>query len=120
MCAQINKQNTSVASINIEDSVPIIQEFIIPGRIGGPIIQKLNVNTPRKFTLSIEGIPPTGECNTTDLDELRARACAETSATSPTGIPNISFDNMFLIEENYSKSSDGSYTLNRTYIDPSS
>lgn len=42
-------------SIVRQDPVDIIQEFIVPGRLEGPIIQKLNCKTPRTVTVNIEG-----------------------------------------------------------------
>lgn len=42
-------------SIVRQDPVDIIQEFIIPGRSAGPIIQKLNMKTARTITINIDG-----------------------------------------------------------------
>jgi hypothetical protein len=42
-------------SIVRNDPTEIIQEFVIPGRAAGPIIQKLNMKTPRTISVSIEG-----------------------------------------------------------------
>lgn len=42
-------------SIVREDPVDMVQEFIIPGRIQGPIIQKLNMKTPRTISVNIDG-----------------------------------------------------------------
>jgi hypothetical protein len=42
-------------SIVREDPVDMIQEFIVPGRSQGPIIQKLNMQTPRTVSVNIDG-----------------------------------------------------------------
>jgi hypothetical protein len=42
-------------SIVRNDPVDIIQEFIVPGRLSGPIIQKLNMKTARIITITIDG-----------------------------------------------------------------
>jgi hypothetical protein len=42
-------------SIVRNDPVEIIQEFIVPGRLNGPIIQKLNMKTARIITITIDG-----------------------------------------------------------------
>jgi hypothetical protein len=116
MCDQVNKKDTHTASVEIEDSIPMIAEFIIPGKTI-PIVQLLNLNTPRKYSLSIEGLPPTGICNTKSINDIVSRACNNTLAPEVTGLPNLKFNNMIMTEEKYSKASDGSYTLNRTYIE---
>ena len=42
-------------SIVRQDPVDIIQEFIIPGRLEGPIIQKLNMKTAGTISINIDG-----------------------------------------------------------------
>lgn len=42
-------------SIVRNDPVEIIQEFVIPGRLNGPIIQKLNMRTARTISITISG-----------------------------------------------------------------
>ena len=42
-------------SIVRQDPIEIIQEFIIPGRLAGPIIQKLNMKTSRTISVNIDG-----------------------------------------------------------------
>lgn len=51
-----NRQNgfTNV-SITRKDPTEIFQEFIIPGRQSGPIIQKLNMYNPRTININIDG-----------------------------------------------------------------
>ena len=55
-------------SITREDPVDIIQEFIVPGRIQGPIIQKLNMKTARTVSVNIDGASPANKsCEITDV-----------------------------------------------------
>lgn len=42
-------------SIVRNDPIDMIQEFIIPGRYNGPIIQKLNMKTARTISINIDG-----------------------------------------------------------------
>jgi len=42
-------------SIVKNDPTPIVNEFVIPGRRSGPIIQKLGCYTPKTMSISIEG-----------------------------------------------------------------
>jgi hypothetical protein len=46
----------SNVSIVRNDPVEIIQEFIIPGRISGPIIQRLGMKTSRTISINIDGV----------------------------------------------------------------
>jgi len=50
-----NKKGYSNISIVRNDPVEIIQEFVIPGRAGGPIIQKLGMKTSRTVSINIDG-----------------------------------------------------------------
>lgn len=53
--AQNQGQGYTNISIVRNDPVDLIQEFVIPGRLAGPIIQKLNTKTPRTIAINIEG-----------------------------------------------------------------
>jgi hypothetical protein len=43
-------------SVTRNDPVPVIKEFIIPGRIDGPIIQNIGMRTKRTVSINIDGI----------------------------------------------------------------
>lgn len=43
-----------------EDSVPIIAEFVIPGREDGPILQFLNTNSNKKISIEFKGVTKKG------------------------------------------------------------
>lgn len=53
--AQSSGRGYSNISIVRNDPVEIIQEFIVPGRSAGPIIQKLGMKTARTISINIEG-----------------------------------------------------------------
>jgi hypothetical protein len=52
------KKGYSNVTIVRNDPVDMIQEFIIPGRIEGPIIQKLGMRTARTISINIDGASP--------------------------------------------------------------
>jgi len=43
-------------TITEEDSVPIVAEFVVPGRSSGPIIQYLGTNSNKKITIEFKGV----------------------------------------------------------------
>lgn len=47
-------------TISEEDSVPIIAEFVIPGREEGPILQFLNTNSNKKISMEFKGVTKKG------------------------------------------------------------
>lgn len=54
LATSIDKGFTNI-SITREDPVDMLQEFVVPGRIKGPIIQKLNTYTNRAVSVNIDG-----------------------------------------------------------------
>lgn len=106
-------------SLSIEEPVPMIAEFIIPGRSGGPIVQLLDIETPRKYSLSVEGLEKPTICNTLDIASLISSGCNDNFAVDTNGIPLLDFSGCFLAEEKYKKGFNGTYTLTRTYIEAS-
>lgn len=95
----IDKGYTNI-SITRQDPVEIIQEFIIPGRIQGPIIQKLNMKTSRTISVNIEGASPSNKkCTIEDI-------CA--------GIPYFSIEDFdqLLAESNSWVKTKEDYTVN--------
>lgn len=47
-------------TVTEDDSVPILAEFVIPGRSAGPIIQNLETYTNKKITFSFTGVTKKG------------------------------------------------------------
>lgn len=69
------KENKGYSNISIvrNDPTEIIQEFVIPGRLGGPIIQKLGMKTSRTISITIDGASPENKecfqlCNSNPCD----------------------------------------------------
>lgn len=105
--------NYQSATITVQDPTPIIAEFIVPGRSNGPIIQRINVNTPKKITLSLSGSNlPADCCN-------GANGLIESACNGPPnipGAPGIGLNNAFITRNSYEVGNDGSYSLTREYI----
>lgn len=111
------KPNKTYSSINIsiQDSVPQIAEFIIPGRSGGPIIQNIGCDTPKKVTINIDGsLPPgSGISCCPDLDLLLENGC--TYGINIPDIPGTGLANAVITENRQNYATDGSYSLTRAY-----
>lgn len=99
-------------SIVRTDPIDIIQEFIIPGRSSGPIIQKLNMKTPRTVSVNIEGADP------------RNKGCMINDSCASLPYFNIKDLNLLLLENNnwiktkedYNVNKiDGSFSINLEY-----
>ena len=111
-CA-INDGSYSSVNITFTDSVPTIQEFIIPGRSGGPIIQNVGIDQPKRITINIDGSVGNNNC-CLDIEALLESGCEGTPYFS--GVPSAEIENMILTENRYNQSSDGSYSITRSYI----
>ena len=55
-----NAFDLGYTNVSITRTFPtdVIQEFIIPGRAAGPIIQKLNMRNPGKISIKVDGMSP--------------------------------------------------------------
>jgi hypothetical protein len=97
-----NDNGYTNVSITRTDPIEMIQEFIVPGRAEGPIIQKLGMKTPRTVTINIDG-----------ADE-RNRGCIISDPCA--GIPYTSLDadfNSLLEESNEWVKTKEDYTVNK-------
>lgn len=56
-------QNISIVR---KPSIPITQEFVIPGRNSGPIIQFLGMYTPPTISINVEGVRQNPICDVSD------------------------------------------------------
>ena len=102
-------------TINIEDPLPVIAEFIVPGRSGGPIVQKFIAETSRKISLSINGSVVPSQC-IYDLDTLTDNICVS-GLGLPAGIPSAQIANLKLVSDDSNLNYlDGSFTISRSYI----
>jgi len=111
LALSLDKGFTNISIVR-QDPIDIVQEFIIPGRIQGPIIQKLNMKSARTVSVTIEGASPQNfTCEIQDI-------CA--------GLPffNIeNFDSLLVENNNWVKTKedynvntiDGSYSISLEY-----
>lgn len=117
--AQAAQRGYSNISIVRNDPTEIIQEFIIPGRLGGPIIQRLGMKTSRTISISIEGANPENkEC---------VKFCEDGAGFDPCdSMPKFDiedFDKLIEENENWIKTKedyttnkiDGSYSISIEY-----
>ena len=99
-------------SITVEDSVPVVVEFIIPGKQNGPIIQRTGAMTPKRVIVNIEGVIGRNCCPSTEL----SNACSA-PVTLPQDVPGAQIANFILTQNQVTTNLiDGSYSINRTYI----
>jgi len=125
-CRGINKTYQNI-SISVEDPIPTITEFVIPGRSAGPLVQRLNVDSPKKITITVEGALSTGtivsnslpDCCST-LAALAAAGCNSSISSvisgSLTGVLPASLSNHKLTQNQFVYSVDGSYSMTKSYI----
>lgn len=106
----------SNVTISLQDSVPQIAEFIIPGRSGGPIIQNIVCDTPKKISINIDGgfVPGYFTTCCPTFEDLLASGCFSTPIIS--GIPSGLIDSTMMTENRQNYSTDGSFSISRSYI----
>lgn len=105
-------------SVSIEDSIPLIAEFIIPGRTSGPIIQRIGPKSPKKVTINIEGSRPPDCCAISSSEDIVADVC-ENGIPLPSGVPTLPGNSatLKLVQDQVvSNPIDGSYSVSRTYL----
>lgn len=121
--ASTNAGTNGYSNISIvrNDPVEIIQEFIIPGRSSGPIIQRLGMKTARTISINIDGASPENkEC-------IRFCKDGNNSFDPCDGLPKFSikdFDKLVEENENWIKTKedytsnkiDGSYSISLEYL----
>lgn len=107
-------------SIVRNDPIEIIQEFVIPGRLNGPIIQRLGMKTSRTISINIDGASPRNkEC---------VQFCGNGGGFDPCdGLPKFDiqdFDKLIEDNNNWIKTKedytsnklDGSYSISIEYL----
>jgi hypothetical protein len=121
--ASTAKQNKGYSNISIvrNDPIEIIQEFVVPGRSKGPIIQKLGMRTSRTISVSIEGASPENkECIVFCDDENSSlQPCNSLPKFSIKGFESLLQENESWIktkEEYTSNKLDGSYSISLEYL----
>lgn len=101
-------------SISFQDEVETTQEFIIPGRAAGPIIQKVGITQPKRLTINIDGFQRFDPCCPLNLDFLLSDNCGGDKSFS--GVPGSTISKMKLTEHRYNHGTDGSYSITRAYV----
>lgn len=100
------------ATITKKEDIHYIAEFIVPGRSGGPIVQKFSGKSPKTISIAIDGAVPSGLCC-----EIFGNNVCESGIRLPPGIPGTGLAGYEITENRYNfNSSDGSFTINRAYI----
>lgn len=101
-------------SIVRNDPVEIIQEFVIPGRAAGPLIQKLNMKSARTISINIDGASKDNiSCST--VEDL----CDSLPIFNINGFDKLIMDrpDMIKTKEDYTSNKlDGSFSISLEYI----
>ncbi|NBX98097.1 hypothetical protein EBQ81_04520 [bacterium] len=106
-------------NISITRTFPtdIIQEFIIPGRAAGPIIQKLNMRNPGKISIKVDGMSPKNISSNSNIVPCNSIP----DYSDIIGIENIiaidSHSDYIKTLEEYTKNNiDGSFSISLEYL----
>lgn len=100
-------------SIVRNDPTEMIQEFIVPGRYNGPIIQKLNMKTARTISINIDGASQENK-TCSSVNEL----CSYFPVFNVSGLSSLLNERTDLIktkEEYTSNPIDGSFSISLEY-----
>ena len=114
-------QNKGYSNVTIvrNDPVDMIQEFIIPGRIEGPIIQKLGMRTARTISINIDGASPENkECVSFGDGEGCFNPCDNLPKFSIKNFEKLleTSDKWIKTKEDYTSNKlDGSYSISLEY-----
>lgn len=114
-------QNKGYSNVTIvrNDPVDMIQEFIIPGRIEGPIIQKLGMRTARTISINIDGASPQNkECVSFGDGEECFNPCNNLPKFSIKNFQKLldTDDKWIKTKEDYTSNKlDGSYSISLEY-----
>ena len=100
----------------LEDKVEPIAEFVIPGRIKGPIIQKMNTETARSMSININGFMDKDCCY--DFALYGESNCPNSSPSLLNDhLPSRIIQNAILTEDNTTINPlDGSFSVSRKYV----
>jgi hypothetical protein len=105
-------------SVEIKEPVELIQEFVIPGRISGPVIQKLGMSSAKIMSININGASDSDRFLGPTLDIV---SVCNTIPTLPANIASLlnNYDNgkALLTKKDYNTNTiDGSFNVNLEYI----
>jgi len=114
-----NAFDLGYTNVSITRTFPtdIIQEFIIPGRATGPIIQKLNMRNPGKVSIKVDGMSPKNIANNANISPCNSIP----DYSDILGIENIiaidSHPDYIKTLEEYTKNNiDGSFSISLEYL----
>jgi hypothetical protein len=112
-------ENTPIRFISVveNDKTPRIAEFIIPGRSGGPIIQKIGSDEPKTIDVTIAGYDKALINCCFDPADIVNKICNQNIDILPTsGLPTKNQTSLVLTVDNYTTNPlDGSFSIQRTY-----
>lgn len=118
---QQQTQEASSITITYKDSVPITQEFIIPGR-SNPLIQNLGMSSPAVLSINVEGRSNSNiQCITSQNQSSSLSICGSSSANIPPAVQNrigqyLQSGNWYKSRHDYTTNPiDGSYSLSMEY-----
>lgn len=116
--AQARNNSVTNVTITAQHNNPVIAEFTVPFRTNGPIIQTINVDSPLKATVTIEGMLPQRCCP--QVTDSVSDLCSPGGFLPIFGIPDIldpaSFYEHLITDEKFNTATDGSYSWSRTFI----
>lgn len=110
------------STIVIDEPLPRIAQFVVPGKKSGPIIQRIGTDTPRYITVTVEGVDHNAGC--VSPKSVIENICANGIVlTENSGYPlKLYYDDfikkgMKLVDNKYAYNrTDGSYSIVRKYL----
>lgn len=112
VCAGNDSYYTDV-NFTLEDKIEATAEIIIPGRVQGPLIQRLNAYNPRTVSVSINGYANKDCC--WDFSSYADSVCNGALGLDSI-LPNANIPNAILTEDsNNINPLDGSFSVTRKY-----
>lgn len=114
-----NAIDLGYTNVSITRTFPtdIIQEFIIPGRAAGPIVQKLNARNPGKINIRIDGMSPKNKTNSAFISPCNSIPDYSDIAGLNTLIAIDSSPDYIKILEEYTRNNiDGSFNITLEYL----
>lgn len=95
----------------------IIQEFMVPGRAAGPIIQKINARNPGKISIRVEGMSPKNIATSASISPCNSIPDYSDIAGIEALIAIDSHPDYIKTSEEYTKNNiDGSFNISLEYL----
>ncbi|NBQ17268.1 hypothetical protein EBU24_03055 [bacterium] len=106
----------TTVSISRNEPIDIVQEFVIPGRAKGPIIQKLNMKTPKTISINISGASKDNKKSITKLEDINL--CNSLPTTNIPNLTSLTQDtgNWIVTKKDFTSNPiDGSFSISLEY-----